>query len=281
MSQSVARTSKKSKPRSGESTYPAPFDKAPAALEPFVAQLDPAQIYITHIDRHRPDYKKQIFLFAVLVNTTITFLLAWRLYIAVPKYIALARTIFGYASSAMVDISSTTRKQQLAIIIRRTAMMVSDYLLFRYIGPWPLSFFAERPSNPVTWRWKIRFQPQEVVVRVCRNWTGEDLMNSNKKGGESPFFKTRIAPAIEPRFMEKTAYLMMDGNWDLDFGLMEDAHVLLKQEKIKSADLDKVVLAHQKGSGWLAWNFRVEDSGARDVVAELRKVMEHEGGTDG
>lgn len=105
-------------------------------------------------------------------------------------------------------------------------------------------------------------------------------MKGSKKGEESPFFKTRLAPAIEAQFMEKTAYLMMDGNWDLDFGLMEDAHVLLKQEKMKDADLDKVVLAHQEGSGWLTWSFGGANV-AVDIGAELRKAMEHEGGSNG
>ena len=85
--------------------------------------------------------------------------------------------------------------------------------------------------------------------------------------------QARIVPAIEPRFMEKTAYLMMDGSWDLDFALMQDAHVLLKQEKVKSEDLNGVVLAHQEASGWLAWKFR-DETETIDVGMELKKAME-------
>lgn len=136
-----------------------------------------------------------------------------------------------------------------------------------------MTFFLERPANPVTWRWKVRFQPQEMVVRVCRNWTAVDLMEGTKKGGESPFFKTRILPATDGKFMEKTAYLMMDGSWDLDFGLMQDAHVLLKEEKLNADDLDRYVLVHQDRGGWLAWKFG-SDIVTTDVGLEFRKAME-------
>lgn len=110
-------------------------------------------------------------------------------------------------------------------------------------------------------------------MRVSRNWAGEDLMKGKARGDQSPFFKTRIEPATETLHMKKTGYLMMDGSWDLDFGLMQDAHVLLKQDKIKEEDLDRVVLAHQEGTGWLAWKFG-SDSNSVDVGLELRKAME-------
>lgn len=273
MSRTNARSTKKPASKVDDSKYPAPFERAPDAIEPFLNQLNPSQIYITHIDRHRAEYKKQIFTFAVLVNSTIAFLLAWRLYVAVPKYLALLRTMFGFVSNETVNTLTTTRNEQIWILLRRTGMMALDFLLFRFIGPWPLTFFLERPANPVTWRWTVRFLPEEVVVRVSRNWDGEDLMKGTKRGEQSPFFKTRIEPAIERRFMDKTAYLMMDGSWDLDFGLMQDAHVLLKEDKVKQQDLNGVVLAHQEGSGWLSWKFG-NDSDGVDVGIELKKAME-------
>lgn len=273
MSKASNRSSKKSSSKSEDSKYPSPFDKAPESIKPFLDQLDTSQIYITHIDRHATDYKKQIFIFAILVNSTIALLLAWRLYVAVPKYLALLRTMFGFVSNETVDTLTTTRKEQIWIVLRRTMMMALDFLLFRFIGPWPMTFFLERPANPVTWRCKVRFLREEVVVRVSRNWAGEDLMKGTKRGEQSPFFKTRIEPAIERKFMQKTAYLMMDGNWDLDFGLMQDAHVLLKEEKLKSQDLNGVVLAHQEGSGWLSWKFG-DDSDSVDVGVELKKAMQ-------
>ncbi|KAF2487829.1 hypothetical protein BDY17DRAFT_320343 [Neohortaea acidophila] len=274
MSKTSAGKSKKLSSQSRTSEYPSPFEKAPSTIEPFLPQLDPSQIYITHIDRHPRDYKKQIFSFAVFVNATIAALLLWRIYAITPKYFALLQTIFGYANSESVDTIRTTRSEQVWIVLRRTGMMAFDFFVFRLIGPWPLTFFLERPANPVTWRWNIGFKAEEVVVRVSRNWTGEDLMKGTKRGEDSPFFKTRIEPAIETQFMEKTGYLMMGGNWDLDFGLMQDAHVLLKQDKMKVEAFDRYVLAHHEKAGWLAWKFATVDVSGGDVGLELRKAME-------
>ena len=153
--------------------------------------------------------------------------------------------------------------------------MVADYLLARLVVPWPYSFFFERPANPVTWRFKIGFQEQEVVVRVCRNWEGKDMMKGEKKGSESPFFKTRISPAVEGEQLERTGYLMMDGNWDLDFGAMQDAHTLVKQKRLRLEELETLVFVYQDGGGfrgWLCWRFR-EPRPEEEVEENRRKLM--------
>ena len=259
-----------------DSQHPPPFSKAPSSLAPLLTQLDPAQVYITHIDRTQLHVKKQVFVFALLLNASIAGLLAWRAYVAVPKYLALTQTFLGYDSSATVDATSTPTNEKVWILLSRTAMMLCDYLLVRLVLPWPGSFFFERPANPVTWRWKVGFQKEEVVVRVCRNWEGRDMMKGEKKGEESPFFKTRILTAVEGETMEKTGYLMMDGSWDLDFGAMQDAHTLVKMGKLGLGEVDALVLVHQDAGGykgWLGWRFRelkgetAEEERRRKLVA--------------
>ncbi|EMC92878.1 hypothetical protein BAUCODRAFT_37791 [Baudoinia panamericana UAMH 10762] len=253
---------------SSSSQIPAPFTKAPTSLVPFLQQCDPAQVYLTHIDRHPPDYKRQIFLIPVILNGSIAVLLAWRIYAALPTYWAIVQTLLGYPSATTVDPKTTTRRQQILILLRRVLMFFFDFLLFRFVGPWPLTFFLEQPSNPVVWRWNIGFVQEEVVVRVSRNWNASDLMQGIKQGDDSPFFKTRILPAIEKQFMRsKTGYLMMDKSWDLDFQLMLDAHTLVRRKEVKINDLDKLVLVHQDGVGWLAWQWETEN----DVIEDRRK----------
>ena len=265
------KTSKRSKQsfKPAADAIPTPFEKAPASIQPLLGQLDPSKVYITHIDRHLTEYKKQIFLMPVLINTLVAALLAWRIYVAAPQYLALAQAFLGYASSATVDTASTTRSEQVWMILRRTGMMLMDFLLFRFIGVWPLTFFLEQPANPVTWRWKIGFQAQEVIVRVSRNWSNEDLMRGVKQGEENPFFKTRVLPAIAREQMKKTGYLMMDGSWDLDFPVMLDAHTLLNDHKFTPEDLDKLVLTFQDANGWLAWRWET----GSDVIEERRKKI--------
>ena len=57
---------------------------------------------------------------------------------------------------------------------------------------------------------------------------------------------------------------MMDGNWDLDIGLMQDAHYLIKSGKVRIQELDYLVLAYQEGAGWLAWRFAASSDTSED-----------------
>lgn len=270
MSNKLSKRQKQASFKPATSPIPTPFTKAPASIAPLLEQFDPAQVYITHIDRHPPDTKKQIFLIPVLLNGAIAALLAWRIYAALPTYWAIFLTLLGYQSSATVDAATTTRNQQFMVLAKRTLMFALDFLAFRFIGVWPLTFFLEQPANPVTWRWQIGFQSSEVVVRMSRGWGAEDLMQGIRQGEESPFFKTRILPAIERQFMRsKTGYLMMDKSWDLDFQLMLDAHTLIKQEKVKMENLDKLVFVHQEVTGWLSWQW---ESGS-DIMEDRRKKV--------
>ncbi|TKA71315.1 hypothetical protein B0A55_07132 [Friedmanniomyces simplex] len=253
------------------SPIPTPFSKAPAALEPFLTQLDPSQVYITHIDRHLPETKKQIFLIPVLLNGTIAALLLYRIYTAIPTYWAILQTLLGYPSSATVDPTTTTRNEQLWILAKRTLMFLADFLALRFIAVWPLTFFLEQPSNPILWRWHLGgFLADEIVVRVSRNWGAADLMQGVKQGEENAFFKTRILPAIEREFLRtKTGYLMMDKSWDLDFQLMLDAHTLVKRGEVGMKGLDKLIWAHMDGVGWIVWQWETD----YDVVEERRKKV--------
>ncbi|KAK0248021.1 hypothetical protein B0A54_01378 [Friedmanniomyces endolithicus] len=253
------------------SPIPTPFTAAPPTLEPFLTQLDPSQVYLTHIDRHLPETKKQIFLIPVLLNGTIALLLLYRLYAATPTYWAILQTLLGYHSAATVDTVHTTRSDQLWILAKRTLMFLADFLAFRFVGVWPLTFFLEQPCNPVIWRWRLGgFLTDEIVVRVSRNWGAEDLMQGVKQGEENAFFKTRILPAIEREVLRtKTGYLMMNQSWDLDFQLMLDAHTLVKQGQVEMRGLEKMVLVFMEGTGWIAWQWESD----YDVIEERRKKV--------
>ena len=257
--------------KQSDTPIPTPFKKAPSTLLPFLERLDPAHVHITHLDRLPREHKQQIFLIPVLLNSVIALLLLWRLWIAVPYYWLLVQTLFGYATTATVDPATTTRGQQVRILLRRVGTMLFDFLLFRFVGPWPVSFFAEQPANPWLWRWRLGFKPHEAVVRVSRHWGTEDLMQGVKQGAENAFFKTRVLPAVEPGFMKKTGYLLMGASWDLDFELMLDAHALADRGEIKLEDLDGLVLAYQEEGavGWIAWKFEATE----DVTEARRKKI--------
>ena len=135
-------------PSNPQNQIPTPFTKAPAVLEPILDQFDPSKVYITHIDRHPPDYKKTIFTIPVLLNTSIALLLAWRAYAAAPTYLAILQTFLGYESSETVDVDHTTRGEQFSILGKRVGMILFDFLLVYILGNWPLTFFFNNPPTP-------------------------------------------------------------------------------------------------------------------------------------
>ncbi|GAB7363116.1 hypothetical protein MBLNU230_g3406t1 [Neophaeotheca triangularis] len=254
---------------SGKEDIPLPFQKAPRTLAAFLDRLDPSKVYITHIDRFPIEAKKQVYAVPVILNTAIALLLAWRLYAALPLYWTLLETVLGYSTAARMDTADASRSEQLNVLFRRFAMFAIDFVLVRFVGPWPLTFFLEQPANPVLWRWKLGFRGREVVARVSRGWGTEELMQGVKRGEENAFFKTRVLPAIEKGFMQKTGYLMMDKSWDLDFELMLDAHTLAERQAVRFEDVDGVVLAHVEGTGWAVWQWE----GPSDAVETRRRKI--------
>lgn len=175
-----------------------------------------------------------------------------------------------------MDTDSTTRSEQVAVLGWRVGMFVLDFMLFRLLGPWPLTFFLEGPSNPVLWRWSLGFRKEEVVIRASRNWGAKDLMEGVKQGDANAFWKTKVLPAVSAEESRKTGYLMLGANWDLDFAGMVDAHTLVNRGEVKVEDLDCLVLVHMEGQGWVSWRWRetgdyVEDR--RQQVVRFKEVL--------
>lgn len=99
-------------------------------------------------------------------------------------------------------------------------------------------------------------------------------MGGSKRGGESPFFKTRLMPALMPPKMQKTGYLLMDKDWDLDFGLMVTATKLLEKSEMKVHQLDRRVFAwygtEQTGQ-WTIWDEKAFAEQAIEKVEEMEE----------
>ena len=142
-------------------------------------------------------------------------------------------------------------------------MFLLDWALVRFALPWPVTFLLERPENPVSWRWKCGFREREVYVRVSRNWGVEELVGDGRKGkggkdGEemqSVCWQEKVMPAVERAYVRsKTGYMMMDQNWDLDFGAMVTAMKSIDSGKVDSDQFEKSVLCYGGPEiGWLVW----------------------------
>jgi hypothetical protein len=246
---------------------PTPFSRASPTLAPFLDALDQRHAYIVHVDRFPADFKRRIFAVPVILNIVISILLVWRLYAATPTYLAIFTSVIGYETPATID-TSRPMSELIWIVVKRTLMFMFDFLLLRFIGPWPITFFLEAPGNPVVWRWKVGFREEEIAVRVSRGWGTEELMEGVKTGDGSPFFQTRILPAIARDYMrKKTAYLMMGKDWDLDFSLMVWAHKLVDEKKLALEDFQKSVFAYSEQYGWLCWQvWKLDEQGAEEDV---------------
>ncbi|CAO2647896.1 Nn.00g088180.m01.CDS01 [Neocucurbitaria sp. VM-36] len=262
---------------------PPPFGPAPPELAPLLSTFDTSSVYIIHTDPHPAWFKKRIFAVPVLLNLFILLILLWRAYYVGPYYWAILLSVLGNANETTIYYAKSTWGTLTWKVVKRMTMFLLDWVLFRIVGPWPWSFFAEQPGNPVSWRWNVGFRDEEVYVRASRGWGAKDLLgaaegSSGKAGQESPFFKTRILPAVDAkRVREKTGYLLMDGNFDLDFYGMIAATQLLDKKDIALDQLKKIVIVfvgEEESGQWAVWDCSKLDQGseteARNKVIEFK-----------
>ena len=159
---------------------------------------------------------------------------------------------------------------------RRAGMMMGDFVLVRFVGMWPFGFFLGGgiggEEGPVRWRREIGWRDVEVVVRRGRRWErecfGEEGVKEEwlREGKEGRVFRERISPAVRKAFVKgKTSYLMLDRDWDLDFGGMIEAHGLVDQGDMKIEDFKTAVLVYSERWGWLVWEvWKEHDEGSED-----------------
>jgi hypothetical protein len=262
----MARQAKLKPLPSTKSPFPAPFEEAPPILVPWLNTLAKSPVYLTHIDPHPRALKQTIYIVPVILNLLFVALLAWRFSVTLPWYATLAQQLWTHRHAHASTLSSPLSSQHDWLALLRTELrhfvtVAIDYALLSIVAPWPWSFFLERGGNPVAWRLRCGFRERELVVRRSRGWAAEEVLAGQKKGGESPFWRTRVLPYVQLDKMSKTGYLMMDGNWDLDFGAMTDGQLRLGKE-FKEDDLNGKIFcwfAEGDDSGkWIMWDFRKE-----------------------
>ena len=225
-----------------------------------------------HPSQHHQLTRTQ-FLIPLILNSLVALALLYRAFTAAPYYYNLLLSITGDPTSpTTLDQSTATQREILTAIFTRSGVLLLDFLLLRFLGPWPLAFFFAQPSNPTAWRWGLGgFQRDEVIVRASRNWGVKELLEGVAEGEQNVFFTGKILPAIERSFVRsKTGYLMMDGTWELDYASMLDAHTLVGRKEMQFGDVDRVVLACLPGQhGWVCWWWEVEG----DVIEHRRKKV--------
>ncbi|KAL9946962.1 hypothetical protein D7B24_000769 [Verticillium nonalfalfae] len=270
---------------------PAPF-KAPASvLAPFLAHLDPAHVYITHIDLKPRDFKRNIFLVPLGMNVVVVLLFLLRTWSITPYYWRLVQSGLGTANETTFPAATATWAQIAWEVAKRGATFSLDLVLVVFVWPWPVEFALGRThGNPLRWRRRVGFRDKEIYVRRSRDWDrklrtrgadgdgdgdGADVLQSAEtRGALLALVRQATSPMLQH---EKTGYLTMNGEWDLDWEAMVTAHAMVDRKAIAVDAFRAVVLVHHVEYGWMALAQPREDAAQEadvDVDARRRQVFE-------
>ncbi|KAK4157679.1 hypothetical protein C8A00DRAFT_29363 [Chaetomidium leptoderma] len=279
---SSSKTSKASSP-------PYPFKSAPASLEPFYATLPPGHVYITHIDPRPAAFKRKLFLVPVALNLAVAALFVWRLAYITPYYLALFASTLGYANETTLRAADLGYGELARVVLRRAASFLLDFVLALFVWPWPYEFLVGSTprASPVAWRWAVGFREKEVYVRRSRDgWDGVlrakgvDLFDGEvreaREGKEEVLARVRAATA--PMLMQqKSGYLTMNGDWDLDWRGMMDATRLVDEKEVPLDAFGTVALLHHGKFGWVCVDLgngeTVEQEERRKQVLAFRDAL--------
>lgn len=251
---------------------PAPYKRALTTLEPLLSKLDKSHIYITHVDTKPRDFKQKIFMVPVAMNVAIIGLIIWRIKSIGPWYMKICFSLMGKPND--LSIQPGAFEQIMWEIVKRVWVFVLDLLIYIFIWPWPRDFFAGRTiGNPIGWRFGVGFREKEIIVRRSRKWD-RLIGNLAKEGeGQTELFE-KVRRATDSMWMnEKTGYLMLTNEWDLDWKAMIIATKLVDNKTMSLEDFKTTILVHLPEFGWTfietgaAGGSAKEEEGRRKIVA--------------
>lgn len=250
---------------------PAPFKAPPEVLQPLIETLEEKHIYILHVDNKPVDLKRKVFLVPVLMNLAIVALFAWRMYIILPWYLRVVTSTLGYANETTLIAAEMEWDELLPEIVRRTGQFMFDLVLYVFVWPWPYEFaFGQEHANPLSWRWTAGFRDKEIVARRSRGWDTVVTDVVNDKNSKDVFMSLVGIATSSMLINEKTGYLLMNKEWNLDWGVMIDAAAMIDKKMAAIEAFRLVVLVHQEEYGWMMVDHKMNDSNAED---ERRKQV--------
>lgn len=253
---------------SSSSEPPQPFKRAPEALAPFLSSLSPKHVYITHIDSKPKNFKLKIFLVPVALNIALVALFAWRANYIAPWYFALVTSALGHDNETTVGPSHATWSHIASTVLRRAFTFLLDFVLVVFVWPWPVEFcWGRTHGSPVQWRWGVGFRDKEIYVRRSRPTWDAQVPAALK--GEDAQAKTTLmmhvgAATSSLLLDQKTGYLTMNNEWDLDWAAMVQATKLVDKKDIALDAFRVMVLAHHSTHGWLCWEMKTGDHSQDD-----------------
>ncbi|KAK3385110.1 hypothetical protein B0H63DRAFT_179400 [Podospora didyma] len=242
---------------------PKPFKLAPDSLKPFYETLSKKHVYLAHVDSREAAIKRKIFLVPVLMNTAVAVLFAWRMWFILPYYLRLLTSTLGYANETTLVAAELTWTELAYVVLGRMFTFVLDFCLGVFVWPWPIEFligpiFSPEDrggggSSPVAWRWAVGFRNREIYVRRSRSWDQAigDVTAELDDGGRGLLW-SNVRDATSPLLLQqKTGYLTMDANWDLDWAAMVHATALVDAKTLTLDEFRSLALLYNKTYGWL------------------------------
>ena len=180
----------------------------------------------------------------------------------------------GKTNELTMDTKNTPLNDIIWEIVRRAMTFMCDLFLYVFIWPWPRDFLAGRKhGNPVTWRFVVGFSDKEIIVRRSKRWD-ELIGNPTEEGSGQDEVMRIIGRAVDPLWMsEKTGYLMLNKEWDLDWKAMITATKLADKGTLSYEDFKTTILVPTEEFGWMiietasAGGSAKEEEGRRKIVA--------------
>ncbi|KAG9232308.1 hypothetical protein BJ875DRAFT_380982 [Amylocarpus encephaloides] len=253
---------------------PKPFTRVPEAFEQLLPSLSTNHVYITSIDSHPRDFKRKIFLVPVLMNIIIVGAIFYRISVIGPWYMKICFSLMGNRNELTLNTRRMTMEDLGKEALCRTATFMVDLLIYSFVWPWPKTFFlGQAIGSPVAWRTAIGFRDREIVIRRSRKWflPGTDVLD---EGVEQSLLFQNVAKATNSVWMnEKTGYLMLNKEWDLDWKIITTATKMADKGVMKLDDFKTTVLVHSDEFGWLAIESGIaggsakEEEGRKKIIA--------------
>lgn len=238
-------------------------------MAPLLSTLSPKHVYITHIDNKPAAFKRKIFLVPIGINILIAVLFVLRFYYISPWYFQLVTSALGHPNETTVVPAESSWGTIFRVILRRGFTFLLDFLLFVFVWPWPVEFcFGSTHGSPVGWRWNVGFRDREIYVRRSRPTWDADLRKAVKGDNAQArgLLMDNVSTATAPMLVnEKTGYLTMNNEWDLDWAAMVKATKLVDKKTIALEAFKLMVVMHHEDHGWVSVDVKVAENAQDDA----------------
>ncbi|KAH8645680.1 hypothetical protein BX600DRAFT_390997 [Xylariales sp. PMI_506] len=244
---------------------PAPFKEPPEVLLPLIETLEEKHVYILHIDPKPADFKRNIFMVPCLMNIAIVGLIIWRMYRIVPWYLELLASTLGYANDSTLIAAELEWDELTPVVLKRAFQFCIDLVLYIVVLPWPWDFAVGKShGSPLQWRWSVGFRSREIVARRSRTWD-KTLGDVSNAPAAWDVLRAYVDAATAPMLLEqKTGYLTMNSDWDLDWGVMIDATTMVDKKMAALEAFRLVVLVYSQEYGWLSVDMKSGENAKED-----------------